>query len=233
VTSLANLEQFRRRLNIPEAAGAAQQRTALDELAARSRGTPDSLLEFIEQSAVLTYASSARLQKVAAHDSGAPYPSGKGLAKRLRTIAQLIQAELSTSIYYTQIGGFDSHSRQLATHAELLSEVGDSLESFLNDLVKSGHDRRVVVLVFSEFGRRVAENRGVGTDHGTAAPVFLLGTPVKAGVHGPYPNLQELVDGDPKPALDFRRIYATLLEKWLSCPAEKVLGGKYEPLALI
>jgi uncharacterized protein (DUF1501 family) len=233
VTSLASLEQFRRRLNLPEAAGAAQQRAALDEIGAQTRGTPGSLLEFVEQAAVLTYTSSARLQGMAAHDSGAPYPQGMGLAKRLRTIAQLIQADLSTSIYYTQLDGFDTHANQLPVHAELLQEAGESLESFINDLVKSGHDRRVVVLVFSEFGRRVAENSGAGTDHGTAAPLFLLGTPVKPGVHGPYPNLQELVDGDPRPALDLRRVYATLLEKWLVCPAEKVLGGKYESLDLI
>jgi uncharacterized protein (DUF1501 family) len=92
----------------------------------------------------------------------------------------------------------------------------------------------VVVLVFSEFGRRLGENASAGTDHGTAAPVFLAGVSVKAGLHGPYPNLRDLDDGgDPKFALDFRRVYAALLDKWLGCPAEKVLGAKYEPLPII
>jgi uncharacterized protein (DUF1501 family) len=90
-----------------------------------------------------------------------------------------------------------------------------------------------VVLVFSEFGRRLAENASAGTDHGTAAPVFLLGSPVKSGLHGPYPNLRDLADGDPKHAIDFRRVYATLLDRWLDCPSDKVLGQKFEPLPVL
>jgi hypothetical protein len=91
----------------------------------------------------------------------------------------------------------------------------------------------VVLLVFSKFGRRLAENGSGGTDHGTAAPVFLLGEAVQPGLHSPYPNLRELDDGDPRHAIDFRRIYATLLDAWLGCPAEKVLGGKFEPVPVL
>ena len=88
-----------------------------------------------------------------------------------------------------------------------------------------------MVLVFSEFGRRLTENASGGTDHGTAAPVFLLGGSVKAGVHGPYPNLQDLdAGGDPKHAIDFRQVYATLLDKWLGCPSQAVLGEKFAHL---
>jgi uncharacterized protein (DUF1501 family) len=90
----------------------------------------------------------------------------------------------------------------------------------------------VVVLVFSEFGRRLAENASAGTDHGTAARVS-AGQSVKAGLHGPYPDLQDLADGDPKHAIDFRRVYAAVLERWLRLPADKVLGGKFEPLAIL
>jgi uncharacterized protein (DUF1501 family) len=233
VPSLSSLEQFRRRLGIPEAAGAAEQRAALDEVSGRQRGAPGSLLEFVERSASLTYASSARLENVVARGSGASYPEFYGLAHRLRTIAQLIQAGLSTSIYYTQLGGFDTHANQLGQHDNLLREVGDSLQAFINDLTKSGDAKRVLVVVFSEFGRRLAENASGGTDHGTAAPVFLLGAAVKPGLHGPYPNLRDLQDGDPRHAIDFRQVYATLLQAWLGCPAEKVLGGKFEPLAVL
>ena len=91
----------------------------------------------------------------------------------------------------------------------------------------------MVVLVFSEFGRRLTENASAGTDHGTAAPVFLLGNAVKSGLHGPYPNLRDLDDGDPKFAIDFRRVYATLLDRWLNCPSDKVLGEKFEPLPVL
>jgi uncharacterized protein (DUF1501 family) len=232
VPSLTSLEQFRRRLGVPERAGAGEQRATLDALAGEERGKPGSLLQFVERSAVLTYTSSARLESVVAR-SAAGYPEFYGLAQRLRLIAQLIKAGLTTSIYYTRLGGFDTHANQLGTHDSLLREMGASLQAFLKDLNDSGDGGRVVVLVFSEFGRRLAENASAGTDHGTAAPVFLLGSAVKSGLHGPHPNLRDLADGDPKHALDFRRIYATLLDSWLTCSSEKVLGEKFEPLPLL
>jgi uncharacterized protein (DUF1501 family) len=234
VPSLASLEQFRRRLGVPESIGAKEQRAALDEIGGRSRGTPGSLLQFVQRSQVLTYASSARLEGVLKGRAAATgYPEFFGLGRRLRLVAQLIKAGLGTSIYYTQMGGFDTHSNQAGTHAGLLRELGDSLKAFLDDLSKSGDAKRVLVLVFSEFGRRLAENASAGTDHGTAAPVLLLGPAVKAGLHGAYPDLTDLADGDPKFAVDFRRVYATVLGGWLGCPAEKVLGQKFTPLGIL
>ncbi len=90
----------------------------------------------------------------------------------------------------------------------------------------------MAVLIFSEFGRRLRENASAGTDHGTAAPVFLIGRPVQGGLHGPYPNLAHLKDDDPEHAIDFRRVYATVLERWLKLPAEATLGTPFEPLPL-
>jgi uncharacterized protein (DUF1501 family) len=232
VPSLPSLEQFRRRLGIPEAAGASEQRVALDQLARREHGRPGSLLNFVERSASLSYESSARFDHMVAAGSGADYPQN-GLARRLRVIAQLIKAGLTTAIYYTQLGGFDTHAAQAGVHGGLLFELGSSLQAFLGDLVKSGDGGRVVVLVFSEFGRRLAENASAGTDHGTAAPLFLAGPAVKAGLHGPYPDLHDLADGDPKFAVDFRRVYATLLDRWLGCPAEIVLGAKFPHLPVL
>jgi uncharacterized protein (DUF1501 family) len=232
VPSFTSLEQFRRRLGVPESAGAREQRTALDAIAAEERGGPGSLLQFVERSAVLTYTSSARLESLAGGPA-AGYPENFGLARRLRLISQLIKAGLTTSIYYTQLGGFDTHANQLGTHDNLLREMGVSLQAFLKDLNEAGHGQRVVVLVFSEFGRRLTENASGGTDHGTAAPVFLLGAPVKSGLHGPYPNLSDLADGDPKHALDFRRVYATLLDRWLKWPSDKVLGESFELLPVL
>jgi uncharacterized protein (DUF1501 family) len=231
VPSLTSLEQFRRRLGVPENAGAKEQRAALDAVASAERGKPGSLLQFVERSAVLTYTSSARLERVAAGNA-AGYPEFYGLAQRLRLIAQLIKAGLTTSIYYTRLGGFDTHANQQNTHPNLLRELGASLQAFLKDLTDAGDGRRVVVLVFSEFGRRLTENASAGTDHGTAAPVFLLGA-VKPGLHGPYPDLGDLADGDPKHAIDFRRVYAALLDGWLQCPSDKVLGAKFEPLPVL
>ena len=138
-----------------------------------------------------------------------------------------------TSIYYTQLEGFDTHAGQATRHSQLLRELGISLRAFLDDLEKSSEADRVLVLVFSEFGRRLSENGSGGTDHGTAAPVFLLGRPVKSGLHRPNPDLTHLDDGDPPHAIDFRRIYATLLEQWLEIAPRDVLGTVFEPMPLV
>jgi uncharacterized protein (DUF1501 family) len=148
-------------------------------------------------------------------------------------LARLIRAGLSTSIYYTQLGGFDTHAEQLYRHSAQLRELGGSLKAFLTDLDRSGDGDRVTVLVFSEFGRRLKENASAGTDHGTAAPLFVLGKPVQGGLYGPYPDLARLNDGDPVHAIDFRQVYATLLERWLGAPAERTLGGSFKPLTFL
>jgi uncharacterized protein (DUF1501 family) len=234
VPSLLSLEQFRRRVGVPEDAGAAGQRAALDEVAGLERGGPGSLLQFVQRTAVISYTSSARLEEVLAGKAGASgYPDGNGLAQRFRLIAELIKAGLGTSVYYTQLGGFDTHANQSGTHFGLLRELGDALKAFLDDLAKVGDADRVLVLVFSEFGRRLAENASGGTDHGTAAPVLLAGGSVRPGLHGPYPNLEDLADGDPKHAVDFRQVYATVLDQWLGCPSEAVLGETFGHLPVL
>jgi uncharacterized protein (DUF1501 family) len=145
----------------------------------------------------------------------------------------MIRAGLATSIYYTQLGGFDTHAEQLNQHSARLRELSHSVQSFLTELDGSGNEERVVVLIFSEFGRRVRENASAGTDHGTAAPVFLIGHSVQGGLHGPYPDLAHLNDGDPEHAIDFRRVYATVLEGWLKLSAAASLGAPFELLPLI
>jgi uncharacterized protein (DUF1501 family) len=234
VPGIASPEQLRRRLGLPDRDEARRQRSALDEVGARQRGGPGSLLQFVERTSLVTYASSARLEDaLRTGGAAAGYPEFYGLARRLRLIAQLIKVGLDTAIYYTQLGGFDTHAGQLNTHANLLREVGDSLRAFLEDLDRAGECGRVLVLVFSEFGRRLEENGSGGTDHGTAAPVLLLGRGVQPGVHGPNPDLAHLDDGDPRFAVDFRRLYATALGHWLGCTAEPVLAGHFEPLPIL
>jgi uncharacterized protein (DUF1501 family) len=235
VPSLATVEQYRRRLGVPGPDGLAEQRAALDRIAnqAEAVGEENPLLQFVRRSSMLSYASAARLESVLRDEGDAgQYPTNEGLAARLRLVARLIRAGLSTPIYYTQLGGFDTHAEQLNTHAGRLGELSSSVGAFLADLDRTGDGHRVAVLVFSEFGRRLRENASEGTDHGTAAPVFLLGKPVNGGLVGPYPDLTRLKDGDPEHAIDFRRVYATVLERWLSRPAETVLGASFEPLPL-
>jgi uncharacterized protein (DUF1501 family) len=236
IPSLARLEQFRRRLGVPDSADPASQIQALDRLARQDHGTPGSLLQFVERCSVITYASSARLERIQQDPASPPsgYTLNYGLSQRLRLIAQLIKAGLSTSIYYTHLDGFDTHSGQIQRHTFLLRELDASLGAFLDDLEKSGEAERVLVLVFSEFGRRLGENGSGGTDHGTAAPVFLLGRAVKPGLHGPYPDLTHLDDdGDPRYAIDFRTIYAAVLDQWLGVPHREVLGASFEPAKVL
>jgi uncharacterized protein (DUF1501 family) len=234
VPSLTSLEQVRRRLGLPDGPAAREQRAALDKISGEPRGQADSDLQFMQRSALITYASSARLEEIlrAGPNPAVGYPHF-GLTKRLSLIAQLIKAGLTTSIYYTQLGGFDTHLNQFGSHPALLQELGGSLRAFVTDLNRTGEGTRVLVLVYSEFGRRLAENASGGTDHGTAAPVFLVGPSVRPGLHGPYPNLEDLVDGDPKYAIDFRRVYAAVLEDWLKLPSKACLGDDFAKLSVL
>jgi uncharacterized protein (DUF1501 family) len=230
---VATADQLRRRLGVPEQEGAGDQRTALDRIAARPGDGDSPLLQFVSRSTLITYASSAKLEAALSEGAPAEDSDSYGLARRLRMIARMIQAGLSTSIYYTQLGGFDTHADQLNTHASRLAELSRSVESFLTEIDRSGDGGRVTLLIFSEFGRRLRENASAGTDHGTAGPVFLIGHPVQGGLHGPYPDLSHLKDDDPEHAIDFRRVYAAVLRDWLGVDPRTALGGDFAPLDLI
>jgi uncharacterized protein (DUF1501 family) len=154
------------------------------------------------------------------------------LAASLATIAALIKADTPARVYYAAQSGYDTHSAQQYDHARLLRGLGRAVDTFLKEMQSSGLDDRVLVLAFSEFGRRAAENGSEGTDHGAAAPVFLAGPAMTAGILGPTPNLGDLEDGDVRTAIDFRRLYATLLDRWLEIPSGDVLQGAFEPLPI-
>jgi uncharacterized protein (DUF1501 family) len=187
---------------------------------------------FVCRSMLDAYATADRLKEAArVKDSGASYPA-TGLSERLRLVARLLKAGFGTRVFYTVQPGYDTHYSQLPHHANLLGELGGALRAFLDDLKNAKLDERVVVLVFSEFGRRVAENGSLGTDHGTAGPVLLAGPRVKPGLVGPTPSLLDLQDGDLKMSIDFRQVYATVLEDWLGLSARTALGGDFSRLAL-
>ena len=194
-------------------------------------GGGGELAAFVRRSTLDAYATSERMAQVLrAEDTGARYPA-TGLAGGLRVIARLIKGGGGTRVYYTAHGNYDTHAAQLAGHAVLLEELSGALKAFLDDLAAAQLADRVLVLCFSEFGRRVAEN-GSGTDHGTAGPVFLAGPQVKAGVIGEAPKLLDLQDGDLKMTTDFRRVYAGVLEDWLGLPSKPALGSDFEKLCL-
>ena len=232
VPSVASLDQYR--LQIPgSAADRRSGRDALDQLTRLERKGDDPLLGFVRRSTLSAYASSKRLETVAgaAKGGGSKYPN-HGLARRLELVAQVIKAGFGTRIFYTSLDGFDTHANQLGSHAALLTELSDSLAAFHKDLAGSGQADRVVVLSFSEFGRRAAENASLGTDHGAAAPVFISGPVARSGLVGAHPSLETLDDGDLIHHTDFRRVYAALLERWLGVAAEPVVGPGFPPLDL-
>lgn len=228
VPSISSLDRFRL-----QDGGDGDVRDVIGNLSRAERDEGDPLLSFIQTSTTAALDASRRVEE-ARQDYKTPveYPE-HDLASKLRTVAQLIDAGLKTRVYYLQLDGFDTHSQQGAAHAVLLGRLGSAVSAFVKDVKHHGHDKRVLVMAFSEFGRRVKENASEGTDHGAAAPLFLAGSRVQAGVHGKPVSLSDLQDGDLKFHTDFRRVYATLLEKWLEVPSQAVLGGEYKPLDIL
>jgi uncharacterized protein (DUF1501 family) len=197
--------------------------------------TPSSendLLSFVESSTTSALKASERVSTaVESYRSEVDYPA-TDLGQRLRVVAQLIDAGLTTRIYYVQHDGFDTHAQQPETHAVLLRQWSDAVNALVRDLEGHGHGERVCVMTFSEFGRRVSENASEGTDHGAAGPMFLCGGDLQAGLIGKQPDLSDLQEGDLKHEFDFRQVYATVLQDWLGTDAPSVLGSQYELLPL-
>jgi len=220
-------------LRVKENGDDPDKRRVIEHLADSTKGTESgSLRDLLRKSAQQSYRSAASLRRVnQRYDTPVTYPA-KQLGQQLKLVAQLIDAGVSERIYYTALGGFDTHADQSLFHPNLISELSDSLAAFHADLKHHGHDKRVVVLTFSEFGRRVKENGSKGTDHGAAGPVFVSGGAIKGGLHGEHPSLTDLDDGDLKFHTDFRRIYATLLDDWLGVSSQDLLGEQFAKLNL-
>lgn len=156
------------------------------------------------------------------------YPK-TGLSKNLEWIARLVKGNLNSKVYYTSLGGFDTHDNQLSIHERKLTELNDALFSFYTDLKQAQLLQNVTIVVFSEFGRRVKDN-GSGTDHGTAAPMFVIGGNNKGTILGNNPNLADLDNGDLKHQIDFRSVYASLLQQKMDFDYSKI-GIKNSPVA--
>ena len=167
------------------------------------------------------------------HQSRLLYPSTE-LGKSLKTIAELITSGASTSVYYVSLSGFDTHIRQNDQQDRLLRQYAEAVSVFVNDLKANGQLDDTLVMTFSEFGRRVKQNASNGTDHGTANNLFLIGGPHRTKpLFNEAPDLANLDNGDLKFQIDFRQIYATLLDNWLKTSSEAVLGKKFTGLSLV
>jgi uncharacterized protein (DUF1501 family) len=190
--------------------------------------------QFVTRQVLSAYAAAEqfRREELATKEARPSKYPDNALAGRLELIARLLKSGSRARVFYTSQSGYDTHASQLNTQANLLGELSSALKAFLDDLKEAKLDDRVVVLAFSEFGRRVEENDSQGTDHGTAGPVLLAGPAVKPGLHGKTPSLTDLSGGDLKSSIDFREVYATLLDKWLELRAPDSLTG-FKELSLL
>jgi uncharacterized protein (DUF1501 family) len=172
-------------------------------------------------------------QQSKAHPSSESYPA-TNLGKDLKTIASLIFSDINTKVYYVSLGSFDTHVNQEGQQKRLFTELNDAVKAFTNDLKKNNRFNDVLMMTFSEFGRRVTQNASGGTDHGTANNMFFISGGLKEkGVLNAMPDLSDLTDGDLKHKVDFKNVYATVLNKWLAADDKMILGNKFEYLSFV
>jgi uncharacterized protein (DUF1501 family) len=234
VPSIAKLDDFQLKLGSTNKTDTNQQKQMIESFAKPSEAN-NNLLDFVRRTAMSTYESTDRIRAIGTnYEPKVPYPT-TSFADRLKLAAKLIDAGIGARIFYVSMDGFDTHSGQggaSGAHANLLQTLAQGISAFYRDLAERGHGDRVCIMTFSEFGRRAKENGSNGTDHGSAAPMFLVGGKVKAGVVGEHPSLETMPDGNLVHAIDFRRVYASVLNQWLGLDAKAILGQKFDPLSL-
>jgi uncharacterized protein (DUF1501 family) len=206
---------------------------------AKGAGAGETNASFLLRTAMDAQVSSDLIRKAVAVTPLATYPQGGvagEIARQLQMVAAMIRAGLKTRVYYVSLGSFDTHAGQggaQGRHAQLLKAFGDSVKAFYDDLTKQGNNTRVLTMVFSEFGRRVGQNASGGTDHGTAAPMFVVGPQARQGLVGDHPSMKDLDDGDLRYTLDFRSVYAGVLDQWMKADSKQVLEGRYRAAEVV
>jgi uncharacterized protein (DUF1501 family) len=213
----------------------AQRKLFRDVSADYNSATPeDNPLDYLYKTQAETISSADYIyEKFKVYKSSTDYPKGE-FGKNLKTIAELIISGMDTKVYYVSIGSFDTHVGQKGRQEKLFGELSDGLASFVKDLQQNNCFKDTLIMTFSEFGRRVKENANNGTDHGTANNMFLIGGALaKPGIYNEPANLVDLDNGDLKYHIDFRSVYATVLNRWLKANDNKILGAQYDHLNLI
>jgi uncharacterized protein (DUF1501 family) len=192
--------------------------------------TAQSQLDFLSRTAMDAQVSSDQILRITAkHDGPQPYPQNE-FGNGLRTIAAMIAGGLPTRVYYVSLGGFDTHANEKARHDTLMTNLSQGVGAFWADLKNQNNADRVLMMTFSEFGRRVETNASGGTDHGAAAPMFLFSPSLKPGMYAKHPSLTDLDQGDLKYEVDFRNVYASVLQGWMETPSKPILGEQFKTL---
>lgn len=215
--------------------GSDDEKQVLTELS-QSRATSNATLEFLAATAQNATASSDFVREASAsYRTTVDYGIGNAFGGGLQRVAALIAADMPTRLYYVSYQGnaFDTHVQQGDLHSRLLMYTADALRAFMQDLDRLGRADDVAIMVFTEFGRRVEENGSLGTDHGTATPMFIIGKGVTGGVYGAQPSLTDLDDGNMRMTTDFRRVYATVVKEWLGYEGtDTLLKGRFDSLGV-
>jgi uncharacterized protein (DUF1501 family) len=194
-----------------------------------------SALDFLERTSMDAQVSSDKIREIAGKTKSSSLYPHSGLANNLQLVARLIAGGLPTRVFYVSQGGYDTHTSQRGGQDARLRELGDAVKAFTDDLTAMGEFDRVMIMTFSEFGRRVHENGSQGTDHGAAAPMFLVGSKMKSDLLGAEPSLApaDLKDGDIQYNTDFRSVYASILQGWLQTNSVPILGKQFPTMPLV
>lgn len=233
VASVGNLETYGL---FPDLQDDMMRKIALDAFAKMYGGArgQDAVMDFLGQTGNDALKGADILRTAPGLYSSNVEYAANPIADSLKSVAQVMFANLGTRIYYTTQGGYDTHSGEMATHAQLWDHLSGAVGDFWDDLVE--HDRQddTLIFIFSEFGRRIKDN-GSGTDHGSGGSAFLVGGQVIGGMYGEYPSLEpeKQLEGDLQFNNDFRRTYATILDRWLHVGSEDIINGSFEPHEII
>ena len=236
VTSVSDLESYGVLSDVPGISNREERDRMLDLFAriyAPTIGT-GPVMDYLSQTGRNVLEGTDVIQTAPKKYSSSVEYADTPIAKSLRSVAQVYLADLGTQIFYTQHGSFDTHFNQMPQHSRLWTDVGRAIGDFFDDLREHEAGDNLVMVLFTEFGRRVKDN-GTGTDHGAGGIAFVIGNQVKGGMYGAYPSLkpEDLQQGDLAPNYDFRGFYGTIVEKWLGLDPVPVVGGNFEQLSFV
>jgi len=219
-----SLESFRYLAGLPTADESQRLFGAYQRLYSTSSVAEGPYLSLVQLAESNAYQATLQLAHVANTTTTTPYPD-TSLSSQLKLVSRIIATNLGTRVFMVTQSGFDDHADEASAHPRLLAELGDAVGAFYNDLTSQGRANQVLLMTFSEFGRRPQENGSRGTDHGTAAPMFIVGGAIKGGLYGQTPSLTDLDGGNLKYGVDFRSVYSTVLANWMGAdPTHAVLG---------
>ncbi len=232
VASVGNLETYGL---YPDLQDEWLRKYALDAFAKMyGGGLKDAVMDYIGQTGTDALKGADILRTAPAKYKSSVEYAANPFAQTMKSVAQVLFADFGTRIFYTQHGSFDTHAGELVTHTKLWQDISEAIGDFQDDLKEHGREDDVVILIFSEFGRRIKDN-GSGTDHGSGGVAFVIGNSVKGGLYGEYPSLEpsKQLEGDLHFNNDFRCTYSTILEQWLGVEAPPIVNGRFEQFNFI